>query len=129
MIEGMTEVTTEVVIGETANVMEEDQEIVLGIEREGEVVIEIGTIEEDLPTTIRKDQRNSNTELSCRSVRYSGVWAGMGPLRTYKRMHCLQGQSPQAQIRLFMLQLPSARRSPIPPHPPFFSYFEEIEFI
>jgi hypothetical protein len=56
MIEGMTEVTTEVVIGETTNVMEEDQEIVLGIEREGEVVIEIGTIEEDLPTTIRKDQ-------------------------------------------------------------------------
>jgi hypothetical protein len=56
MIEGTTEVTTEVEIGETTNVMEEDQEIVLGRGREGEVVIEIGTIEEDLPTTIRKDE-------------------------------------------------------------------------
>jgi hypothetical protein len=58
MIEGTTEVTTEVVIGETTNVMEEDQEIVLGRGRggEGEVVIEIGTIEEDLPTTIRNDE-------------------------------------------------------------------------
>jgi hypothetical protein len=45
-----------VVIGETTNVMEQDQEIVLGRGREGEVVIEIGTIEEDLPTTIRKDE-------------------------------------------------------------------------
>ena len=56
MIEGTTEVTIELVIGETTNVMEEDQEIVLGRGREGEVVIEIGTIEEDRPTTIRKDE-------------------------------------------------------------------------
>lgn len=56
MIEGTTEVTTEVVIGETTNVMEEDQEIVRGRGREGEVVIEIGTIEEDRPTTIRNDE-------------------------------------------------------------------------
>lgn len=68
MIEETTEDITAVVIGETTGVMEDDQEIGLGSVRaivigvtnrtEGGVVIEIGMIEEDLLTIIRKDERH-----------------------------------------------------------------------